>query len=95
MMFDWPILSVVTFLPLLGAAFLFVIRGEEELVARNARAVALFTTIVTFLISLILWVNFDTSSAAFQFVEDRAWLGGTINGFFIMMFRHLRNVTGV
>ena len=78
-MSDWPILSFVTFLPLLGGLFILVIRGDEELVARNARAVALFTTLVTFGVSLLLWIDFDYTTAVFQFAEDYSWLGGTVH----------------
>ncbi|MCG8692840.1 MAG: NADH-quinone oxidoreductase subunit M, partial [Minwuiales bacterium] len=76
---DWPLLSIVTFLPLVGAIFIFLIRGEEELVARNARNVALWTTVITFAISLLIWINFDNSTAQFQFVEQRTWIGAGIN----------------
>ena len=47
-MSDWPILSVVTFLPLVGAALILSIRGEDETALRNIRWAALWTTIVTF-----------------------------------------------
>ncbi|MEQ1711087.1 MAG: NADH-quinone oxidoreductase subunit M [Hyphomicrobium sp.] len=67
-----PILSIITFLPLVGAAFIAFLPKEAE---GNARFVALWTTIVTFVVSLLIWTNFDTSTAAFQFVEERAWLG--------------------
>ncbi len=77
-MTNLPILSFVTFLPLLGALFIFSIRGEDLMVERNARAVALLTTLVTFLVSLVLWINFDNSTANFQFVENYPWLGETI-----------------
>ncbi len=76
MMTDWPILSAVTFLPLIGAAFIFLIRGEDEAAKQNARYVALWTTTITFLISLLLWIDFDPTTADFQFVERHAWLGG-------------------
>ena len=69
-----PILSLVTFLPLVGAFFIFLIRGEPEVVARNARNVALLTSVVTFLLSLVIWVGFDNSNAGFQFVEKTSWL---------------------
>ncbi len=72
---SWPILSIVTFLPTFGALFTLVLRGEET-GSRNARWVALWTTLVTFAISLLLVWHFDASSAEFQFVEKRAWLGG-------------------
>ena len=53
LMASWPILSVVTFLPLVGALFIALLR-EDETGARNARWVALWTTLITFAISLIL-----------------------------------------
>jgi len=76
-MASWPILSVVTFLPLAGALFIALLR-EDEAGIRNARWAALWTTLVTFLISLILIWRFDPASADFQFVEKRPWLGGAI-----------------
>jgi NADH-quinone oxidoreductase subunit M len=76
---SWPILSVVTFLPLVGALFILFTRGEDEAAKRNARWVALWTTLVTFGISLILVARFDAASAEFQFVEKAPWLGGAIN----------------
>ncbi|MGE4371785.1 MAG: NADH-quinone oxidoreductase subunit M [Xanthobacter sp.] len=74
-MINWPILSVVTFLPLVGALFIFLVRGDEEVTARNARWVALWTTLVTFVVSLILLPNFDYADPGFQFVEKTPWLG--------------------
>ncbi len=76
---DWPILSAITFLPLLGALFIFLIGSNDELAARNARFVALWTTLFTFVGSLIfIWGNFDPTTADFQLVEKRAWIGDTI-----------------
>jgi proton-translocating NADH-quinone oxidoreductase, chain M len=74
-----PLLSIVTFLPLVGAAFIFLARGQEEIVARNARSVALWTTTITFAVSLLIWLNFDNSTANFQFVEKVEWIGAGIN----------------
>jgi NADH-quinone oxidoreductase subunit M len=76
-MTSWPILSVVTFLPLAGALFIALL-PEDETGIRNARWAALWTTLVTFVISLILIWRFDPASADFQFVEKRPWLGGAI-----------------
>ena len=76
-MTSWPILSVVTFLPIAGALFIAFLR-DDEAGARNARWVALWTTLITFAISLILVWRFDLASADFQFLEKRPWLGGTI-----------------
>jgi NADH-quinone oxidoreductase subunit M len=74
----WPLLSLVTFLPLVGAGFILVMRGEEAVVARNARNIALTTSMVVFLLSLLLWIDFDPNTAGFQFVERAHWiqLGG-------------------
>ena len=77
-MFDWPLLTILTLLPTVGAVFIFVIRGEDELVARNARNVALWTSLITFVLSLVLWIGFDTSTAAFQFEERRPWIADGI-----------------
>ncbi|MGO3932877.1 NADH-quinone oxidoreductase subunit M [Rhodopseudomonas pseudopalustris] len=74
----WPILSVVTFLPVVGALAIYVIRGSEETGARNARWIALWTTVITFAVSLILVQRFDPSSPEFQFVEKAPWLAAGI-----------------
>jgi NADH-quinone oxidoreductase subunit M len=58
--------------------FILVIRGEDEAAKRNARWVALWTTLVTFAVSLLLLWRFDPGSPEFQFVEKRPWLGGAI-----------------
>ena len=73
-MSSWPILSLVTFLPLVGALFCLVVNGPKEAVERNCRSVALVTTLVTFLISLLLWIRFDPTKAGFQFEEKVAWV---------------------
>ncbi len=72
---NWPLLSVVTFLPLVGAAFILLARGEDEQAARYARWAALWTTIITFLISLLILKNFTSGQAGYQLVEDHPWLG--------------------
>jgi NADH-quinone oxidoreductase subunit M len=76
-MTSWPILSVVTFLPVVGALFIAFLKDDAAGV-RNARWVALWTTLIVFAISLILVWRFDPSTADFQFLERRPWLGGTI-----------------
>jgi NADH-quinone oxidoreductase subunit M len=73
-MSDFPILSLVTLLPLVGAFAILIIRGDDEVVARNARATALWTSLITFFLSLMLWTGFDRKSAAFQFVEKNPWI---------------------
>jgi NADH-quinone oxidoreductase subunit M len=78
-MSHWPLLSLCTFLPLVGVGFIMTASGEAEIVARNARNIALSTSIIVFLLSLVLWVDFDPSTAAFQFVENVRWI--KIGGF--------------
>jgi NADH-quinone oxidoreductase subunit M len=73
-MSSWPILSLVTFLPLVGALFCLVVQGPKEAVDRNCRSAALLTSLATFLISLLLWVRFDSTKAGFQFEEKLAWV---------------------
>ncbi len=73
-MSSWPILSLVTFLPLVGALFCLIVNGPKEAVDRNCRSVAMVTTLATFLISLLLWIQFDPTKAGFQFEEKVAWV---------------------
>jgi NADH-quinone oxidoreductase subunit M len=75
---SWPILSVTTFLPLVGALLVTVLPSDGKAEQRNARWIALWTTLVTFAISLILLYRFDPTSFEFQFVETQPWLGGAI-----------------
>ena len=74
-MFGFGILSGVTFLPLVGVAFLLTQKGDDEASLRNIRWATLATTLATFALSLFIWSGFDTTSAAFQFVEQKNWLG--------------------
>jgi NADH-quinone oxidoreductase subunit M len=73
-MTTWPILSVVTFLPLVGALVVYISRGDDEAARRNSRWIALWTTLVTFGLSLILVWRFDPAQTDFQFVEKASWL---------------------
>jgi NADH-quinone oxidoreductase subunit M len=69
------LLSLVTFLPLFGAVLILVLsRGDAAATARNARLMALWTSLITFVLSLFIWTGFDNSQAGFQFVEKVEWL---------------------
>ena len=68
-----PLLSLTIFLPLIGALFILFVRGDEQTVARNARYVALWTSVVTFVVSLFLWFGFKPGTAEFQFLEEHQW----------------------
>jgi NADH-quinone oxidoreductase subunit M len=71
----WPILSVTTFLPLFGAIFIACVRGDDRLAKGTSRWVALWTTLVTLAVSLVMLWRFDPASPDFQFVENHRWLG--------------------
>ncbi|QOZ09347.1 NADH-quinone oxidoreductase subunit M [Bradyrhizobium sp. CCBAU 51765] len=73
-MTTWPILSVTTFLPLVGALIVYLSRGDDEASRRNSRWIALWTTLITFAVSVILVMRFDPSNPDFQFVEKANWL---------------------
>src|SRR5712664_4216958 len=77
-MTTWPILSVVTFLPVFGTLAIYITRGDDEAARRNARWIALWTTLITFGVSLILVWRFDAAQPDFQFVEKAAWLASGI-----------------
>ena len=75
---NFPILSSITFLPLIGAFFVFLTRGETNQVNRGAIYVSLFTSFANFFLVLFLWYSFDNSSSNFQFVEETVWISGFI-----------------
>ncbi|WP_440678327.1 NADH-quinone oxidoreductase subunit M [Candidatus Pelagibacter sp. HIMB1611] len=75
---SFPILSSLILLPTIGSLFLFFTKDKDGNNS-TAKYVALFTSIVNFLISIYLWISFDQSISDFQFVEDRTWIEGFIN----------------
>ena len=71
------LLSIVTFIPLLGAVILALfLRGDDEAARGNAKWVALITTLTTFIFSLFILTGFDPADTGFQFVEEKAWILG-------------------
>ncbi|MBN9561632.1 MAG: NADH-quinone oxidoreductase subunit M [Alphaproteobacteria bacterium] len=70
----FPLLSLITWLPLVGCVVILSVRGDEETVASNARWTALWTSLIVFALSLLLWAKFDTNEPGFQFVENIPWL---------------------
>ena len=74
-MFGFGILSCLTFLPLVGVAFILCLRGEDEATLRNAKYAALATTLVNMLLAFYAWGQYDAGTSAFQFVEQRGWFG--------------------
>jgi NADH-quinone oxidoreductase subunit M len=79
-MTSWPILFVTWFLPVFGAALVYLLApGGDEAADRTARWIALWTTLITFLVSLILVWRFDPAQTDFQFVEKTSWLATGTN----------------
>ncbi|MCP4318838.1 MAG: NADH-quinone oxidoreductase subunit M [Hyphomicrobiales bacterium] len=77
-MTDWPILSTVTFVPLVGVLLILLIRDDSETGRRNIRNVSLIVTSFNFLFSLYIWAEFNNAESGFQFVENAPWLGAGI-----------------
>ena len=74
---NW-ILSALLILPILGSLAILTLRGDSEATKNNARWIALWTTLITFAISLIGWTQFDTAKAGFQLVESHDWFSHVI-----------------
>ena len=73
---NFPILSTIIFLPLLGSIFIFLFNDPKK--NNGAIYVSLFTSLSNFLLALFLWYSFDNSTSEFQFVEDIVWISGLI-----------------
>ena len=76
---NFPILSAIISIPIFGAFFILITQGNEKNVEKNSKYVAIFSSIVNFLLSLFLWFYFDTQTSDFQFVENKKWIDGFIN----------------
>lgn len=72
----FPYLVMVIAVPLLGAAMIAAISGPAASVTRNVRAVALWTSLFTFGLSVAMWAAFEPGTAEFQFVEKADWIPG-------------------
>ncbi len=76
---NWPLLTIVTFLPLVGVVFAALVKGDDDVAKSRIRTIALLTTIVDFLLSLLIWARFDPSNPGFQLEEKGAWLGNVFS----------------
>src|SRR5690606_33815993 len=79
-MSDFPILSLTTFLPAIGALLILVMKGlsradDAAAIDRNAKWTALWFTLGTLVASVIMFAWFDPSEPGFQLVEDLPWFG--------------------
>ena len=76
---NFPILSFITFFPLLAAVCIFAIQGKKTDYIKNSKNVAIFASVLNFVLSLYLWFNFDNTHSGFQFIEEYEWLKGFVN----------------
>jgi len=76
---NFPILSAIIFIPLIGALFILITKGSQKTVVKNSKYVAIFTSLANFFLSIFLWYSFDVSTSEFQFVEEKNWMEGFIN----------------
>ena len=75
---NFPILSSITFLPLIGAIFIFFTSNDKEEKNSSSIYISIFTSFANFFLSLFLWYSFDNQFSGFQFVEEFAWISGFI-----------------
>jgi|TARA_B110000438_G_scaffold226835_1_gene221192 NADH-quinone oxidoreductase subunit M len=76
---NFPILSAIVFIPLIGAVFILIINGTQKNVEKNSKYVAIFSSFVNFFLSIFLWISFDNSISDFQFIEEKKWINGFFN----------------
>lgn len=74
-----PILTIITFLPLVGVFFILFNKGNEERVSKISFKVSLSTSMLVFLLALFLWGNFDKTTSSFQFIEEKKWILDFVN----------------
>ena len=76
---NFPILSIIIFLPLVGVLFILLNSGDEIKVKKTSFRVSLLTSLLVFIMSLFLWLQFDNTTKDFQFVENKKWIVDFIN----------------
>ena len=72
----FPILSLITYLPLLGAFLVATLSGDDEAAAGKARCIAFIFSLVVLVLGVFLWTQFNPAMAGYQFVEVMPWLSG-------------------
>jgi NADH-quinone oxidoreductase subunit M len=76
---NFPILSAIIFIPLIGAFFILLTKGDIKNIEKNSKYIAIFCSLVNFFLSIFLWYLFDPTTSEFQFVEKRVWIKNFIN----------------
>ena len=75
-MIEFSLLSIMTFLPLAGCLIILMIRGEDEVAAKNSKHMALYTSLFTLAFAIYALIRFEPLDDGFQFVEHSSWLKG-------------------
>jgi len=71
---NFPILSFLTFFPLIGVIFILLRRGSDEVIERSSKNISILVSVINFIVSLFLWSKFDPANAGFQFIEETQWI---------------------
>ncbi|RKZ58475.1 MAG: NADH-quinone oxidoreductase subunit M, partial [Gammaproteobacteria bacterium] len=69
---DLPLLSIIVWLPILGGVAVLLSGDKGD--ANGVRVLSLVISIATFVLSLGLYADFDSSTSAMQFVEKAEWI---------------------
>jgi len=73
---NFPILSAIILIPLVGSFFILLTKGDQKNVEKNSKYVAIFTSLANFILTIFLWISFDFTTSDFQFVETKIWIDG-------------------
>jgi len=68
-----PLLSLMTFLPLVGALFVVISNNKSNATIGDATHIGMFVSLVVLILSIVMLVNFDATNPDFQFMENFIW----------------------
>ena len=77
MLSSLPILSIITFFPLLGVLFILLASGDSKSSEHNCKMVTIWVSSFTFVVSLLLYFGFDPATVGYQFEEQFDWIEGS------------------
>jgi len=72
MFLDWPLLSLVIWTPIVGGLLLLALPKKEGSV--NSRIIALLISILTFILSIPLYTDFNITTVGMQFTQNIPWI---------------------
>ena len=77
---QFPLITVLTFTPVVGAALLLAFGGANQ---KLARVVALAFSLAAFGLAMGMWANFDSGSNQLQHVEKHQWIASPAVDYFV------------